>query len=497
MSVKIEDATSLGTGFASVLSNSIQATGPQSADTAGFQMLGSEVNAAGVGVGRVVKEVEASEDYRLRAGVDQILFSEGFYGTALASRNWQAPLTTFTVTVGSGALTLNAGAVTTANAVVRVTSQQTFKFWDGAPTYFSFDYVYPPAAPVANTTLEMGAIIHTGTTAPTDGVFIRYDATGLVKAVVCYNSVETVSTITAPTTNVRHRVVISVYDDTVNFWIDDVLVASIPTQTGRGTPVSAGALPLSFRLYNAAVVPGQAVSPQIYAPSVSLGDVAGNNRDGALTATAMGGMGISTQAGSPVAQTAGYTNSAAPASATLSNTAAGYSTLGGQWQFAAVAGAETDYALFGFQVPAAAALSHNKKLIVRGIRISSQNTGAAVATTDSSLQWGLGIGSTAVSLATADATTTKAPHRMAIGMQSFAIGAAIGATAPDIVQTFGSPLVVNPGEFFHIIVKLSRGTATASQILRGTAAVDAEWELPTWQRSSYLVAPMGAKSLMW
>lgn len=52
------------------------------------------------------------------------------------------------------------------------------------------------------------------------------------------------------------------------------------------------------------------------------------------------------------AQLENHTNSTAPTSATLSNTAAGYTTLGGRFQFAAVAGAATDYALFGFQVPA-------------------------------------------------------------------------------------------------------------------------------------------------
>lgn len=476
MSVKIEDATSLGTTFATVVGNSIQATGPQSADTAGFQMLGSEVNAAGVGVGRVVKEVEASEDYRLRSGVDQVLFSEGFYGTALASRNWQAPLTTFTVTVGSGAATLNAGAVTTANAVARVTSQQAFKLWDGAPTYFSFDYLYPPAAPVANTTLEMGAVIHTGTAAPTDGAFIRYGSVGDVKCIICYNSVETPVTITAPTTNVRHRVVISIYDDTVNFWIDDVLVASIPTPTGRGMPVSAGALPLSFRLYNGAIVPGQAVSPQIYGPSVALGDYGGNVRSVSDTNVGMGGLGVSTQAGTAVAQLANYANSAAPASATLSNTAAGYTTVGGQWQFAAVGGAETDYALFAWQCPATAALQHNKKQIIRRVRISTNNTGAAVATTETLLQWFVGVGATAVSLATADATTTKAYHRLALGTQVLPIAAAIGAEARDIDVELTSPLIVLPGEFGCVGLKMPRGTATASQIIRGIVAVIMDWE---------------------
>ncbi len=114
------------------------------------------------------------------------------------------------------------------------------------------------------------------------------------------------------------------------------------------------------------------------------------------------------------AQTANYANTAAPASATLSNTAAGYTTLGGQWQFAAVAGAETDYALFGFQVTAAAAASANKNLFITGIRIEAVNTGAAVATTATLLQWGLAVGGTAVSLATADSATagTRAARRI-------------------------------------------------------------------------------------
>jgi len=39
--------------------------------------------------------------------------------------------------------------------------------------------------------------------------------------------------------------------------------------------------------------------------------------------------------------------------------------LGGQFQFAAVAGAETDFALFAFQVPAAAAAGGNRNLVIR------------------------------------------------------------------------------------------------------------------------------------
>ena len=478
MSVKVEDATSLGTGFASVLNNSVQATGPQVADTAGFQMLGSEVNAAGAGVGRVVKEIEASEDYRVRVGGDVILFDEKFLGTALSSFAWLQSVTTQTVSVASGVLTLNASAITTLSTVSRVTSQQCFQPSSSSPLYAEWEYLYPPSAPIANSEFEMGLVLHTGTATPTDGAFFRYTTAGTFLAVINYNGTEvTSSALTAPTTNVRHKCVVSVYDDSANFWIDDVLVASIPTPTGKGTIFSAGALPLSFRLRNASSAPASAVSPQIFAASVQRGDLV-NSRTAQETAILGGGMACQAQSGATQGTLTNWANSAAPASATLSNTAGGYGTsvLGGQWQFAAVAGAETDYALFAFQVPAAAALAHGKKLVITGVNIDTINTVVAVATTATVLQWGLGFGSTAVSLASAEAVISKGPRRVPVGIQTFPVGAAVGAAAVPINVQGGILGVAMPGEFVHVILKMPIATATATEIFRGTVALWGYWE---------------------
>ena len=476
MAVVVTDGSGIGASYATVANGSVQATGPQTADTAGFQMLGSEVNQAGGGVGRVVKEIEASEDYRIRSGTDAKLFDERMLGSAVSSGLMLSAVTTQTVSVGAGALTLNASAITTLSTVSRVTTQQCFTPANGAPLYGQFEYVYPPAAPVANSEFEAGFVIHTGTAVPTDGAFLRYTTTGTVECVICHNSSETSAVITAPTGLVRHRVVISVYDDSANFWIDDVLVASIATPTGRGTPWSAGGVPLSFRLRNAAVAPGTAVSPQIFAAGAYLGDVAVQARSAEECAVLGGGMACQGQAGATQGSLANWANSAAPASATLSNTAAGYTTLGGQWQFAAVAGAETDYALFGFQVPVAAALAHGKKLVITGVRIDSINTVVAVATTATVLQWGIAVGATAVSLATAESATAKSPRRVPLGIQTFAVGAGVGAAAVPINAVLGSPMVAMPGEFVHVILKMPIGTATATEIFRGTVGVDGYWE---------------------
>jgi hypothetical protein len=40
---------------------------------------------------------------------------------------------------------------------------------------------------------EWGFIIHTGTAVPTEGMFLRTDATGVTKAVLCNNSSEVMS----------------------------------------------------------------------------------------------------------------------------------------------------------------------------------------------------------------------------------------------------------------------------------------------------------------
>lgn len=178
----------------------------------------------------------------------------------------------------------------------------------------------------------------------------------------------------------------------------------------------------------------------------------------------MAGMGQGTVVNPTVAltQLANYANSAAPASATLSNTAAGYTTLGGQFQFAAVAGAETDYALFAFTVPTGVSLH------VDSVNIHTWNSGAAVATTETLLQWFMG-DAAAVTLATNS-------FRRTLGAQVFPIAAAIGAMATPINPPLQTPFVVHGGRIFHIGLKMPRGTATASQIIRGVIDVGGYFE---------------------
>lgn len=170
------------------------------------------------------------------------------------------------------------------------------------------------------------------------------------------------------------------------------------------------------------------------------------------------------------AQLGNHANSAAPSAATLSNTAAGYTTLGGKFGFAAVAGAETDYALFGYQVPA------THRLWIRGVAISAFNFGAAVATTAHTLEWALGLNSTAVSLATTDSDPTFGPRRLQVGAHSLATSAIVGAAFADISRKFEAPLRIEPSRYLHTILRMPVASATSNQVIRGQVAFDGFFE---------------------
>jgi hypothetical protein len=218
----------------------------------------------------------------------------------------------------------------------------------------------------------------------------------------------------------------------------------------------ATSLPFYSRVWNSSVAPS-------VAPILTLGYLQilstdwGLNPDMSQVASSLGlSSGRNPYSG---VQLENHTNSTAPTSATLSNTTAGYTTLGGRFQFAAVAGAATDFALFGFQVPA------GSRFICEGIHIETYNTGAAVATTATVLEWSMGFNSSAVSLATANII------RKQVGVQSFAVGAAVGATTNIIDTNFITPEVVESGRFLHVILNMPIGTATASQIIRGVCNI--------------------------
>lgn len=450
--------------------------------TAGFCTMTSEVDdGTALGV-RTMRSPEVTPDFRLRVGTDTPLLDLSFEGTNVATSIFSQALSGMTVAQAGGYFTLNSGNATAATNRAIIQTYRTVPLFGSFPTYAEF-WLREANQNATNAISEWGVGYVSAVAAPTDGVMFRRASGGQLFGVMNFAGTETI-TAALNTAGVQGRDGVGVYDptetnhyvvainnDTAEFWINDTLVGNVAVPSIQGSPMSSSAQPLFARAY---VPTGLTASAgrrvEIGYMSASLGD-ANMNQSFWMTSAAMGRGAYQTQPGSVIAQTTNWANSAAPATATLSNTAASYTTFGGQWRIAAVAGAETDYALFGFQVPAGSSTIAGRTLHIIGVRIGETvNEVVAVATTPTVFQWAIAVGSTNVSLATTDGVATVSPKRKPLGSQSFVVGAAVGQIAGGFDNDIG--MAAPAGTFVHIILKVPVGTATATETFRGTVSID-------------------------
>jgi hypothetical protein len=422
---------------------------------------------------------ETDEDYRLRVAQDTQLDEEVFNYAAQNTGKHNYANTTMTSVWGTGGLVFNGSSITTTTTGARVRSYATFPLLDPGTLNISSTVAFSAQA-TANVIIDFGLFLDGAANpfAPTDGVFFRLSSGGLY-GVFNHNGTETT---TAPldfvfTAGRFYAFLIIVHEREVDFWIDNVLYAKLATPVGQGQPFASESLPYAMRHAIVGGAAGGVIQATLKNYSVSIGGLQVGDTLGEINNRMVGAyQGLS---GGTMGTLANYVNSADPvASAALSNTAALVTGLGGQFRFNAAAAAVLDGIVVSYQVPAATISTRNRRLKVNGIRLSCVNTGAAVATTATVLQWSLAFGHTAVSLATAEAATTKAPRRIPVGIMSWPVAAAIGAMPErgDIDIAFESPIYVNPGEFFAFVAKFIVGTATASQVIWGTATVIHSWE---------------------
>ena len=453
------------------------------------QVIPSDPN--GVALSRVNNELRTASDeflpvgglnddfYRIlrtdrlgNAGValNNVLFSEPFEGTTVASHRITLATTTFTQaqTLSAG-LNFNSGSVTTSASAALLTTNRRFLKLQRAPLHAKFR---ARAAHVSNAVIEMGfGNPANQTSAPTVGAYWQITTGGVVQPVLTFNSVDVTGTaVTMPSGWQSNYYVWDVIldDDEAYFTIQDTstggIVAERRIQLALTQPRMWDATRLSaYARLHFPSAPATAATLLLTSLDVVMLD-AFMNKPWAHTAAHMGLDAVTNP--STIAQATQWANSAAPSSATLSNTAAGYTTLGGLFQFAAPAGAATDFALFGFTVPAP------YSFVCTGVEIDAWNTGAAVATTPTLLVWGLSADQSAVSLATAS------NRRLALGAQSFAVGAAVGARADRAlsVDLSNSPVVTNPGRFLVVVLRIPVGTATASQVVQGNVTLKGYFE---------------------
>lgn len=463
----IEDGANSGRKLAVNAENAIPVSLTTDATLAGFaRLLDSDGH-----------EIVTTENGAISTSTANLLFFEQVDGAALNTNKWLTSASTMTVAQASGFITLNSGNSVTANAYAILTSIKNIALYGHLPLRVSIN-AKVSVLPESNATIEVGIGSAATTAAPTDGCFFRWTPAAQFLAVINNGGTETTVALTGTITELDGSSVvlppatsecflfdIVIVEDVVQFLIDDVLVAEVDVPTGIAYPTSAGRLPIFARVVNSGTSPPQA--PQLSIGQIVVVQEALNQIRPWREALALLGMGSYQSPVTTFAQTANHANSTSPSSATLSNTAAGYTTLGGRYQFAAVASAATDFALFGYQVPA------GYQLFITSIAISCLNTGAiGSAVTPTILDWSVGLNASAVSLATVDGAGTWAPRRIPLGMGAFGVSAVIGAQTADIVRTFDPPLVVDGGRFAHVILQVPSGAATASEVIRGDVTIN-------------------------
>lgn len=417
----------------------------------------------------VASPIIATEDGSLRVSQDALQLYEQVDGSSLNTNVWATSTSTMTLTQAAGFITLNAAGSSTSNAYAILQSIRSFALYGMQPFTVSFN-AKVTTQPQANAVMEMGIGSATTTGVPVDGAFFRWNASGEFRAVINYGGTETQSgLLAAPANSDMVLYGITIVDDLVQFSMDDVIVASVPVPNGQAYPVNAGRQPVFVRVYNGAGVP--AAPPELMIGQIVVVQQALQQAKEFGQVLAQMGRGSYQAPVTTFGQTANHTNSTSPASATLSNTAAGYTTLGGRYQFAAPAGAATDFALFGYQVPA------GYQFVCTEIDITAVNTGAAGSlTVPTILDWSVGVNASAVSLATTDGAGTWAPRRIPLGTQSFPTTTLLGGQTPDIRRNFPTPVIVDGGRFFHVILQVPVGAATASQVIRGDVLVNGYFE---------------------
>jgi hypothetical protein len=424
-----------------------------------------------------LKSPETSSDYRLRVGIDTMLFKGSFAATTQNSGQWKHEFGTMTMTQSAGFLNINAAGTSVASGhFAYLRTWRTFPMCGTAPLAVEFTMQLSSTALQANEVYQFGLGLPTGAAECVDGTWIEITNAG-THGCIRYNSgttTKTELTTTALELNVNHRFVIIVGEREVEYWIDDVLYGEQEIPDGQAQPFVGTSLPMFIQKYNSGVVGSSPSSiMKLGNVTVTLQDVNTNK----LWSHQMSGMGYSGQGldGGTMAGLATWANSANPTTAAPGNgslTANLPAGLGGQglatvWNLAA-----TDMVMLAWQNPTGGVAQPARVCYITGVKISAASFTAAwtaPAAGQHLFQWGLGYGAVAANMNASETAsfatnTTKAARRRVLGLMGWATGATpIGTPADrDIIVKFDSPIVINPTEFLMVACKMLNGAATAT-----------------------------------
>lgn len=454
---------------------------PTTDTQAGFAALVAENDPGTLTGSRSMQPLEATQDFRLRVGVDTPVFDLAFEGTAVAQALISQTATgAMAAAQASGFLALNSGAITTTTTAMVVRTYRCFPLFGSYTTYVEF-WAKPANESATNSVTEFGFGYVAGTTVlPTDGVMFRYNAGGQLMGVVNFAGTETTVNLTSPTTNQTHHYAIEMHNENTNFWINDALAGSIATPTSNPAPAQASQQPLFARIYNSGTA-SLARQLSIGKVSVSLGEANAAKPWGHVM-NGMGGGSYQIQPGTASgptltrgASTTGWpTSGTAPAtSGTFTATSApAVNTLGGLWTTPAYSTmtSDADYPVFSYLNPVGTASLPGKTLLITGFRLGETLVSVAAATGVSTWRFALGIGSTSPNTTATEGVAVVAARIVPVTQFFCSATQAAGTSYPGVYLDFSSaPLVCPAGTYVQFIIRPSGVVTTNTLVLTGMA----------------------------
>lgn len=450
-----------------------------------------ENDAGGVTGVTYLMSPEVDIDYRQRVATDLLLDDEVFNYTSQNFGKHANLLTTMTSSWVAGHFMTNASGITTAASACALKTYATFPNNGTQTLSGDFELAFS-AQPSANTFVEFGLVGPASVqgSAPTDGVFFRLSSAGL-QGIASNNGTET-STGIFPAANgagtwvynndEKYQFICYVGAVYAAFWVNDgtgaVLLGQIPLPAAQNRICMSQGLQVWFNHRITGGAAGSVMQAKLGAYSVRLGgsnqsttaSTQGNRVYGSYQGSAGGTLGTLARVG--VITTGNEANVTAAVPTTT--TAALGSGLGGTfWETASLA-VNTDGIIMSYQVPAGTVNSAARRLVLRGIYLSSY-VQTVIAGGPYTAEWFLAFGHTAVSLATADAAATKAPRRIVLPfVQQVTAAQAVNTTVAQNVNfcDFGdAPIFVNPGEFIQLCTRHLGTVGTSGTVVHRVTPV--------------------------
>lgn len=515
MGIKLQGGNS-STNLANINSrNELSVVTPQALTgvCAGFAQFSTEVDAGDI-IGRRTVVAESSDDYRLRAGVDQTIFNATFEGTTILTTQWNALATTTAAIQNNGFYILNssvAANMVASGSAVYVRSWRLFPTFGSCPTYLDM-WIREAGTNATNAISEWGFLYMTAQAAqqPLDGIYFRRISGGQLKGIITTGISSTVGVdtyeIDLDTAKVPPRdggdhpfdpnevnhYLISFHNDIVRFWINDALVGEIQCPAQLAQMPGSSLLPVGFRVVNLNIT-SEARQLSVGYVNVGLGDQ-NSNKPWSHAMVGSGGGAYQVQIGGTPGPTVTRGTGALghPTSGTAriagswsSTTNPGLNSLGGLWTSPAISTvlSDTDYPIFAYQNPAGTvtglSVIPGKTLYVTGIRIGDTSVvTAGGAATSIFLSYIVQVENTVVSTSTVDTATATAGKATVIGGQGFGPSGTdpAGTMKPGFEMTFTTPLVVPAGKYFTVIVRPYGVIALNTLVVTGSVAVNGYFE---------------------